>query len=1382
MEIETLSIQHDKIETIYHVADIHIRNVKRHDEYREVFDRFFKDIEQRGQKNSIIFIAGDIAHSKVEMSPELIKEMSDFLSRCADFTDTLIIPGNHDCFTGDQEVLTRVGWQRISDIVEGDQNIDVCCFDSETCELNFDQPIAKIKKPFSGDLIHFTGKDVDLKVTPTHEILYQFSGYNTQFSKKMAKDLPKQAHIPINGVITDFENDTFFNLLGFSFADGTFVLKNERTGTCRIQFRLKKQRKKDYLSKLLDDLGYEYNWRHGTDGVSTVCIYSDLARKIYSFFNGQKSIPFDLLSESRSKIKSFVDGYFEGDGWVIKNSVHGFCSIDRQSIEVLQTAMRFIGGTSHSDLEPFLNGAFENSKPQYGCNCNLNNKVNRTKVQSRENIPFTGDVYCLTVPTSNLLIRRNNKIFITGNCNLNNKTRLDVITPVVKNLSHPHLHHLDKNSLYKCKNLLISHYLISEDSENFITCDKIPSTYKNKSDTLVSTWHGPMNQAKTDIGYEVSNKAITKDLFKGFDIALLGDIHMYQCLQKFDSVEELPEIVYPGSMVQQNHGEAFDGHGYCVWDVKSRNHEHVELKNDYGYFTVNIRDGDIEGDLSELPPKARLRIRCFETEPAEVKKALAKIQKLSDLQEVSYIRGDAIKDLKRGNVSKVPLVRLNDVNFQNTLIENFLRRKNPKIKKKSLDLIFEINRNLNSRLSQDDKVPNIQWVPKTFKFDNMFSYGEGNVIDFTKLNGINGIFAGNASGKSSLMDAFCFCLWDKCSRTFKAANVMNESKMGFKCEVEFEIDGVSYFVKRAAKRNKKGDVRVEVDFYKMVNGEKENLNDESRRSTNDIIRSYIGSYEDFILTALSLQRNNSNFIDKGQSERKDLIARFLGITIFDHLSQQAQEESRDISAFIRKHDRKKILTKTSSLDDQIFIAEEKYNKMLDIKGEIVTHRESLLKQIVEKNSEIVNLANVPDNIDDFEIELQQKEKLSSAINIDALKSECDVFTTTIKQIKQNILDFEDSNIEKQKDEFDETTKNLNSLNSEIEILKVEVRNKLDKVAFLDTHEYDPECEYCNKNAFVQDAIQSKTDLETLKPNVVDKMKQKNKLVEMLETLDDIPEKYDQYKNLQTKLSKIESEYHKCINSVQEKEKELINLNNEIDNLKKKIKRFNDSIDIIKKNEKVKNEILQLNDQLEKFSGKLKIADEKIMETNSQINVWKNDLKNFNDLLVELDELEEQNHAYQLYYSSVSRDGVPYDIICKSIPSIESEINEILSQLVEFGISIEMDGKNVNASIVYDEKCWPIELTSGMETFISNLAIRIALTNISNMPKTTFLMIDEGFGALDSEVMASLHQLFTFLKVNYDFIMVISHIDTLRDVVDGHIEIQKEKGFSNVIFD
>jgi hypothetical protein len=48
----------DKVKIIYHIADVHIRNLKRHDEYKIVFNRLYEDIKKRGTDNSIIYLAG----------------------------------------------------------------------------------------------------------------------------------------------------------------------------------------------------------------------------------------------------------------------------------------------------------------------------------------------------------------------------------------------------------------------------------------------------------------------------------------------------------------------------------------------------------------------------------------------------------------------------------------------------------------------------------------------------------------------------------------------------------------------------------------------------------------------------------------------------------------------------------------------------------------------------------------------------------------------------------------------------------------------------------------------------------------------------------------------------------------------------------------------------------------------------------------------------------------------------------------------------------------------------------------------------------------------------------------------------------------------------
>ena len=88
-------------------------------------------------------------------------------------------------------------------------------------------------------------------------------------------------------------------------------------------------------------------------------------------------------------------------------------------------------------------------------------------------------------------------------------------------------------------------------------------------------------------------------------------------------------------------------------------------------------------------------------------------------------------------------------------------------------------------MEKEHIVRNIRWKPKTFVFDNMFSYGEDNVIDFTKMHNVVGLFANNASGKSSILSALSFCIFDKCDRAFKASHILNSQKMSFRCKFNF---------------------------------------------------------------------------------------------------------------------------------------------------------------------------------------------------------------------------------------------------------------------------------------------------------------------------------------------------------------------------------------------------------------------------------------------------------------------------------------------------------------------------------------------------------------------------------------------------------------------
>ncbi len=360
-------------------------------------------------------------------------------------------------------------------------------------------------------------------------------------------------------------------------------------------------------------------------------------------------------------------------------------------------------------------------------------------------------------------------IIIAGNhdCNLNNRSRMDVLTPIVNNLQHPNLHYLKDTGVYKFADTSFVVWDCWTDEKDFIEAKDV------EGNTKVVLFHGTVDRCETDLGFRLpSDVKITK--FKGYDLGLLGDIHKRQHLNKSETIS------YCGSLVQQNHGEGLS-HGYLLWDVPNRKSKYIEIPNDYGYYTIDIDSGNVP-DCPDIPKKARLRVRVSNTSATELKKALAVIHNKYGIEEMSVTRTDSLYNNDRVRNKTISIGDINNTDVQYQLIVDYLNA-NHIVDDETLLKIKNINESLNQDLPEEEVYRNVHWKLKTFEWSNMFSYGEDNIVDFTKLNGIVGMFAPNAQGKSSLLDALSFCLFDTCSRAFKAENVLNNKKKDFYCKV-----------------------------------------------------------------------------------------------------------------------------------------------------------------------------------------------------------------------------------------------------------------------------------------------------------------------------------------------------------------------------------------------------------------------------------------------------------------------------------------------------------------------------------------------------------------------------------------------------------------------
>ncbi len=845
-----------------------------------------------------------------------------------------------------------------------------------------------------------------------------------------------------------------------------------------------------------------------------------------------------------------------------------------------------------------------------------------------------------------------------------------------------------------------------------------------------------------------------------------------------------PVVVYSGSMIQQNHGEKPFGHGYVLWDLRSRTHKHKEVFNEYGYYTIEVRDGKCVSDLDKLPKKARLRVKVFNTTATETKEIIAEIRKKTSITDLNVTRCDAISEAKKfDRDNKFDFGDISLVQVQNDLIEDYLRR-NFVVDDDQVKTALDINKEINDKLVVKEVLRNCIWKPKKFEFGNMFSYGDGNIIDFSNMKSVMGLFASNASCKSSVMSALSFCLFDKCDRAFKASHVLNTQTDSFYCKLNFEIGGVDYFIDRQATTKKNGDVTVVVDFWKHdADGNTISLNGEQRAGTNAIIRDHVGSYDDFVLTTLSLQNNNAIFIDKSQSERKDLLAQFMGIDTFDQLHSTASEDIKEINALLKRFNREDFDETLADVKEKLDRINEEYNQQDSKTNVALLEQKRLNKELADKNSLFKNCSFDETAVDIDKLEFN-KNNLKERLEI-AKDNRSD------ESARKKSLTLEKKNCSQQISELDGTEEkyinvlkvreDITKVEKDLAVLRTSVNAKLDKLKHYDGHQYDPKCKFCVNNSknLIESAEQTKNELDKDKAAADELVKQKTFFSDILENDKDVESNYELLKELNNKSNQLVFEINEADSKVLALSSMIESLEKDIVLNDKNIKEYYECKDIIEFNKNIQDEVDELNLKLNSVNKIANEESEKLQKLFGEVKIVEKEHEDVISSIEEAKGYERKKRGYELYLDAVKRDGISYELISKTIPSIESEVNNILSQIVDFGMQLEMDGKHIYSKIVYEDRHWPLEMCSGMERFISSIAMRVALINVSSLPRSNFLVIDEGWGTLDGDNISSVFNLFTYLKGQFEFIVVISHLDVMRDMVDEIVEIQKEGSFSKI---
>jgi DNA repair exonuclease SbcCD nuclease subunit/ABC-type dipeptide/oligopeptide/nickel transport system ATPase subunit len=212
-------------------------------------------------------------------------------------------------------------------------------------------------------------------------------------------------------------------------------------------------------------------------------------------------------------------------------------------------------------------------------------------------------------------------------------------------------------------------------------------------------------------------------------------------------------------------------------------------------------------------------------------------------------------------------------------------------------------------------------------------------------------------------------------------------------------------------------------------------------------------------------------------------------------------------------------------------------------------------------------------------------------------------------------------------------------------------------------------------------------------------------------------------------------------------------------------------------------LIQLKGKKSSIETRLSFNHQMNSEASRKLGSFETSLKEIESARLKYEEIRKNYEMYEHFLNAMSKDGIVKNIIADNLDIVNAEIKKILSVGVGFNIELESeeDGKAIEIYFHHEKsKKRRIEICSGMEKTIAAIAIRAALMNVTTLPRANVFILDEVFTALDPEYMDAISKILDYLKQLFESVIIITHIDSFKDLVDHVVEIVRDdEGFSKI---
>ncbi len=984
---------------------------------------------------------------------------------------------------------------------------------------------------------------------------------------------------------------------------------------------------------------------------------------------------------------------------------------------------------------------------------------------------------------------------------LSNASRLDAITPIISAIGSSALHPIN---LYKKSGVYPMHvpgYNICVfscfDEEGWDCVKPVPG------DINIAAFHGGIAGCLLDSDMEYQADT-TLDLFDGFDVALLGDIHRMQFLSYkqvrlivspermheypgasvvgsanvpglLEIETPMPWIGYSGSFLQQNYGEALPK-GFLIWDIAGPGSHRVwfeEIDTPDKYVTIKWQT-DVATTLRSpgLTKGCRVRLSCDNTcSPQDERQVHAELQIKHDIREF------VVKREKKDTAVVVSDVISEDLRSPSTHIKLIKEMVRDYHTQEEWELAEDIVcKALADAGDRSDDARGVTWSVQSLEFDDIFTYAGGNSISFADMKGVTGIFGPNRIGKSSIIGALVYCLFNTTDRgSMKNIHVIRSGQQGCRVKADISVGERQVQVERSSSLKYEKNGRIWAPTTLALTDSKDNASGEQRTDTEKIIRRTIGTVDDFFMTALSAQGTMNRFIEEGATSRKTYLGRFLDLDLFDRVLDSIKTDANAVKSRLKlmpdrdwaaaiSGARTRIAEIERRMQDIDVAVQDLHNDRSSLQEQIIAEAGSRqvvtasdiqrLKSILDKKTR--ELADATARVDDAESRKKSTEVKIAAI--DELKQQIDVETLRAQLKTQRDLE-----------------RQISDLTASLRVAKSDLKTAADNAAVLTQIPCGDKFPTCK---FIERSFDSRDKIEGLQKTVDDaeaSLKSSQDALALVSALG-IEEKITKYTSSVAREQDLRS-------ALRNAEAEIISARDSVARAEESVKDAKSSYDdaVTRSQDPEAAQVLSYKKKLDSINSEIDAYG--VERGNCQAEITKKEIEEqgLRDGQAEHKELRKKWRVYETLLTAYSKKGLPSQILDKLLPAINQEISEILGGVVNFTVQLEIDAETnaLEIYIDYGDSRRIIELGSGMEKMISSIAIRVALTRITSLPKPDFIIIDEGFGTLDESQTVACNNLIRSLKRIYRFILVISHVDAIKDSVDQVIEINRVNGASRV---